>query len=110
MSSSDLAADVDQHWLLLGAILVIFMHSGFTLLEVGSVMKKNTKNILSKNLMLPCFSAILWWLFGYGFAFGEDYSKFIGSSNFASTGEWAPSAAAGLDPSDFSLHVLIFCA
>ena len=83
---SDLAADVDQHWLLFGAILVIFMHSGFTLLEVGSVMKKNTKNILSKNLMLPCFSALLWWLFGYGFAFGEDSNQFIGTSNFVSTG------------------------
>ena len=80
-----LSGDVDQHWLLFGAVLVIYMHAGFTLLEVGSVQRKNTKNILS-NLMLPCLSAILWWLVGYEIVFGDDDGKgFIGTTGFGAT-------------------------
>ena len=37
--------DVDHAWLLFGAVLVIFMQAGFTMLEVGSVAAKNTKNV-----------------------------------------------------------------
>ena len=36
-------ADVDKAWLIFGAVLVIFMQAGFTMLEVGSVAAKNTK-------------------------------------------------------------------
>jgi Amt family ammonium transporter len=53
--------DMDNLWLILGAVLVLFMHAGFSLLEVGAVARKNTKSILAKNLMLPCIGAIAWY-------------------------------------------------
>jgi hypothetical protein len=39
----DVALAVDTLWLLLGGCLVFFMHSGFALLEVGSVSVRNTQ-------------------------------------------------------------------
>jgi len=81
--------DVDKLWLILGTVLVIFMHSGFTLLEVGSVSSKNTNNILAKNLMMPCIGALCWFCFGYGFAFGDDDgSGFIGKNDFGTGHNW----------------------
>jgi len=79
--------DVDNAWLIFGAVLVIFMQAGFTMLEVGSVAAKNTKNILSKNLMDLCLGAVCWYCVGYGFAFGEDTGDgWIGDSHFGGTG------------------------
>ena len=81
---------MDWMWLLLGGSLVFFMHSGFALLEVGSVSVRNTQNILFKNVISPTVAAILFWAFGYTIAYGSNScanedgtvttSGFIGSS------------------------------
>ena len=34
---------IDNLWLMVGGMLVFFMHSGFALLEVGSVSVRNTQ-------------------------------------------------------------------
>jgi Amt family ammonium transporter len=39
----DVALGLDILWLMLGGCLVFFMHSGFALLEVGSVSVRNTQ-------------------------------------------------------------------
>jgi Amt family ammonium transporter len=69
---------VALQWLVLGGALVFFMHSGFALLEVGSVSERNIQNILFKNTISPTFAAILFWFCGFVFAFGDD-SDFIGT-------------------------------
>jgi ammonia channel protein AmtB len=56
---------------------VLTPQAGFALVEVGSVRMKNTKNILTKNLLDPCISALSFWIIGYAFAFGDD-NRFIG--------------------------------
>ena len=75
---------MDWMWLLLGGALVFFMHSGFALLEVGSVSVRNTQNILFKNVVSPTVSAVLFWAFGYSIAYGngcdDSVSGFMGSS------------------------------
>jgi hypothetical protein len=74
------AASMDSAWLVLGGALVFFMHSGFALLEVGSVSQRNVQNILFKNAVSPTFAAILFWMFGYTFAFGGNgEGGFIGT-------------------------------
>lgn len=40
------------------------MQCGFALLEAGSVRLKNTKNILLKNVVNTCISALTWWAIG----------------------------------------------
>ncbi|CAM9900828.1 unnamed protein product [Choristocarpus tenellus] len=85
-SISDIQTDLDTLWLMIGAILVFFMQTGFAMLEVGSVSIKNTKNILVKNIGDASLGAMCWWLLGYGVAFGTDKSRFIGSDSFALKG------------------------
>ena len=46
------------------------MHSGFALLEVGSVSVRNTQNILFKNLISPTFAAFTFWAVGWPLAMG----------------------------------------
>lgn len=73
----------NDFWLLIMATLVFLMQAGFALLEAGSVRAKNTINILFKNLMDACIAAIVYWLLGYGFAYGTDSGGFIGTTLFA---------------------------
>ena len=45
-----ISTGVDTFFLLMGAILVLFMHAGFAFLEVGTVRHKNQVNALVKIL------------------------------------------------------------
>ena len=81
MATTDEA--IDSMWIMLAAMLVFFMQAGFAMLEVGTVRSKNAQNILLKNLLDVSLGTILWWLLGYGFAYGESESDFIGSNKFA---------------------------
>ena len=80
-----LALDVrkaDAIFFLFCSTLVFMMQVGFALLEVGSVSRKNTKNILLKNTMDLCVSSLSFYLIGYGLAWG-DGSGFAGRQGFA---------------------------
>lgn len=67
---------------MLGGFLVFLMQAGFSLLEVGSVSIRNTKNILIKNIFDASIGALCWWALGYGFAMGDDSGGFIGKNAF----------------------------
>ena len=69
------------------------MQAGFAMLEVGIVQKKNSTNILFKNMIDASLAAMCFWLLGYGFASGTDAGGFIGTDNFALSGDYdAPRA------------------
>merc|ERR550514_2388838 len=75
---------LDTIWMLLAAILVFFMHAGFSMLEAGCVRFKNTQNILAKNLLVLTVGFLCWYVCGYAFALGvsDSPNKFIGLTNF----------------------------
>lgn len=75
-------------WTLICAYLVFFMQCGFALLEAGSVRAKNTRNILLKNVIDACVSAIMWWSLGVAFAGIDlcDGNPFLGSKYFFTIG------------------------
>jgi len=81
---------LDTIWMLLAALLVFFMHAGFSLLEAGSVRRKNTQNILAKNLIVVTVGFLCWWVMGYALALGaqDDPGKFAGSKGFVLDGVW----------------------
>ena len=63
------------------------MQAGFAMLEVGSVNKKNTKNILVKNIFDACIAAIMWYAVGSSLAGGngDNYTS-TGKNGFAGSG------------------------
>jgi len=69
---------LDNVWVLVAAVLVIFMQAGFALVEAGLTRAKNVANIFMKNLMDFCVGALLFFAVGYAIAFGGDVSGFGG--------------------------------
>jgi Amt family ammonium transporter len=63
----------DVLFILLGAILVLAMHSGFAFLELGTVRKKNQVNALVKILTDFAISTVAYFLVGYTIAYGTSF-------------------------------------
>ena len=63
----------DTLFILLGAIMVLAMHSGFAFLELGTVRKKNQVNALVKILTDFAVSTIVYFFVGYGVAYGVSF-------------------------------------
>ena len=68
-----LQAGSDVIFVLLGAILVLFMHSGFAFLEVGTVREKNQVNALVKIFTDFSVCTVAYFLIGYPLAYGIDF-------------------------------------
>ena len=83
---AEVSKGADLTWLLLAGVLVFFMQSGFALLESGTVRHKNYQNILLKNCMDACIGGLVWWAWGFGFAFGDVNGGFIGTKYFFGAG------------------------
>jgi Amt family ammonium transporter len=72
---------LDTVWVLLAAVLVMFMQAGFALLESGFTRSKNAVNILMKNLMDFSLGTISYWVVGFGLMFGAG-NLLLGTSGF----------------------------
>jgi Amt family ammonium transporter len=62
---------INNVWLLIAAILVIFMNAGFAMVEAGLCRQKNATNILTKNLIVFALAASAYWLIGFSLMYGE---------------------------------------
>jgi Amt family ammonium transporter len=61
---------VDEVWLVVAAMLVMFMQAGFALVEAGFTRAKNAGNIIMKNFMDFSVGGITYWAFGFALAYG----------------------------------------
>jgi Amt family ammonium transporter len=68
-----LRTGADALFVLLGAIMVLAMHSGFAFLELGTVRQKNQVNALVKILVDFSVSTIAYFFIGYGIAYGANF-------------------------------------
>ena len=91
-------------WVLIAAILVIFMNAGFGMLETGFCRQKNAVNILAKNLIVFALATIAYWAIGFSLMFGTG-NAFIGLGGWFLGGD---SVAYGLDPFPAGLPVSVF--
>jgi Amt family ammonium transporter len=71
----------DTLFILLGAVMVLAMHSGFAFLELGTVRKKNQVNALVKILVDFGVSTIAYFFVGYWIAYGAHF--FVGAEVLA---------------------------
>jgi Amt family ammonium transporter len=79
LTPEQVQATLDNVWILVAAVLVIFMQAGFALVEAGLTRAKNVANIFMKNMMDFCIGAVLFFAIGYAIAFG---------GNFTGLGSW----------------------
>ena len=75
---SEFTVSIDTMWILVAAVLVMFMQPGFALVEAGFTRSKNTANILMKNLMDFSIGSLIFWFIGYTLMYGEDVGGFVG--------------------------------
>ena len=71
----------DALFVLLGGIMVLAMHAGFAFLELGTVRKKNQVNALVKILVDFSVSTVVYFVVGYGVAYGTHF--FVGAEELA---------------------------
>ncbi len=73
MGMNSLKHGTDTLFILLGAIMVLAMHSGFAFLELGTVRKKNQVNALVKILVDFAVSTVAYFFVGYSLAYGVSF-------------------------------------
>lgn len=81
-SNTNLLATI---WMLIAASLVFFMNAGFAMVETGFCRTNNATNVLAKNLIVFCVSALAYWMFGFGLMFGDTSAtgnSFLGETGF----------------------------
>jgi len=71
----------DVLFVLIGAVMVLAMHSGFAFLELGTVRAKNQVNALVKILTDFSASTVAYFVIGYGMAYGVSF--FVGAEQLA---------------------------
>ncbi len=83
LSLSELYYALDNSMLFLCAVLVLFMQSGFAMVESGFNSSKNTINILFKNLMDVCAGVLVYYAVGYGLMYpGDAGNGYFGFAQF----------------------------
>jgi Amt family ammonium transporter len=77
----DLLIAVSTVWLVLAAVLVMFMQAGFAFLEAGLTRMKNAGHIAGKNVLIFAIASLVYWAVGFGIAFG-DGNAIVGTHGF----------------------------
>ena len=94
MKNSELLIAVNTVWVVLAAVLVMFMQAGFAFLESGMTRMKNAAHIAGKNVLIFGVCSIVYWAVGFGIAFGNGNSVIGTSGFFPSTDELLSIGAA----------------
>jgi Amt family ammonium transporter len=92
-----LGQQVNLLWIVIGALLVIFMQAGFALVETGFCRAKHAAHVVSTNFAIFGLGFVAFFLVGYAFMFGGysyvlpgadfGYSEPVGSALFK-VGDW----------------------
>jgi ammonium transporter, Amt family len=77
----DLLIAASTIWVVLTAVLVMFMQAGFAFLEAGLTRMKNAGHIAAKNVLIFAVASLVYWAVGFGLAFG-DGGALIGTHGF----------------------------
>jgi ammonium transporter, Amt family len=82
MTHHQLLIAANTLWVVVAAVLVMFMQAGFAFLEAGLTRMKNAAHIAGKNVLIFGLASLVYWLVGFGLAFG-DGNGFLGTHGFA---------------------------
>jgi Amt family ammonium transporter len=82
MTHHQLLIAANTLWVVVAAVLVMFMQAGFAFLEAGLTRMKNAAHIAGKNVLIFGLASLVYWLVGFGLAFG-DGNGLLGTHGFA---------------------------
>jgi len=71
---------INSIWVMVAALLVIFMQAGFAFLEIGFSRAKNAGTVVAKILTNFSIAGLMYWAVGFAFAFGA--GELMGTSGF----------------------------
>jgi len=92
----------DTAWMLASAALVLLMTPGLAFFYGGMVRSKNVLNMIMMSISAMGLITILWVLYGFSVAFGEDKANLIGDPGqyFGLKGVFGGSYLASTDPAE----------
>src|SRR3954471_11809124 len=117
-SLADTTEAVNNTWVMVAAILVMFMQAGFLLLEIGFSRMKNAGAGVAKVLVNFSIASIAYWAVGFALAFGGA-GWFAGNQGFfLDVGHSASEAASKIPlletypiaPAALFFFQFVFCA
>ncbi len=77
-SVSDVAVSLNLLWVVIGAVLVIFMQAGFALVETGFCRAKHASHVISTNFAIFGLGFVAFFLVGYPLMFGGFSAPIMG--------------------------------
>jgi Amt family ammonium transporter len=77
-SVTDLATTSNTIWVVITAVLVLFMQGGFAMLEIGLSRMKNAGAVAAKIIINLSIAFLMFWAIGFSIAFGNG-SDFAGA-------------------------------
>ena len=88
-----LGTQINLLWVVLGAVLVIFMQAGFALVETGFCRAKHAAHVVATNFAIFGLGFVGFFIVGYGFMFGGYSLPIIGldtapGEKWIGSGEW----------------------
>jgi len=83
----------DTAWILVSSALVLLMTPGLAFFYGGMARRKNLLSTIMMSFAMMCVVGVVWALWGYSLAFGNDAGGFIGGLNFLGLNN------VGMDPS-----------
>ena len=100
----------DTAWMLTSTALVLFMTiPGLSLFYAGMVRSKNVLSVMTQCFAITCLVTVLWTLYLYSLAFGDDVNGIIGDLSKVFMRGIGPETLSGTIPeSVFSMFQLTF--
>ena len=89
----DIASSLNTTWVIVAAVLVMFMQAGFAFLEIGFSRMKNAGAGIAKILVNFSIASIAYWAVGFALAFGGA-GWFAGDAGFFLDVSSTPAEAA----------------
>jgi Amt family ammonium transporter len=92
-ATDTLGKDMNLLWVVIGAVLVIFMQAGFALVETGFCRAKHAAHVVSTNFAIFGLGFVGYFLVGYAFMFGGYSTSLIGydhaiGGSLIGSGQW----------------------
>ena len=114
----DSVSSLNTVWVLVAAVLVMFMQAGFAFLEIGFSRSKNAGAGIAKILTNFSIASIAYWAVGFALAFGgagaiagtEGFFLDVGSSPAEAAKQIPLLEIAGISPAALLFFQFVFCA